>query len=53
MENGISVETVVSFLAPITAQSLEMLASLMDEKRIETLELCQSISPFTGAPYLA
>jgi hypothetical protein len=37
--NGIPAETVVSFLAPITAQSFEMLASLMDEKRIETLEL--------------
>jgi DNA primase len=40
VENGIPAETLVSFLAPITAQSLEMLASLMDEKRIETLELC-------------
>jgi hypothetical protein len=27
------------FLAPITAQSLEMLSSLMDERRIETLEI--------------
>jgi hypothetical protein len=40
VENGIPAETVVSFLAPITAQSLEVLAALMDEKRIETLELC-------------
>jgi hypothetical protein len=37
MQNG--VENVVSFLAPITAQSLEMLSSLMDEKKIEHLEL--------------
>ena len=37
MENG--VDNVVAFLAPITAQSLEMLSSLMDEKKIEHLEL--------------
>lgn len=36
-QNG--VENVVSFLSPITAQSLEMLAALMDEKRCETVEL--------------
>jgi DNA primase len=36
-ENGIS--NVVSFLTPITAQSLEMLASLMDERKVETVEL--------------
>jgi hypothetical protein len=36
-ENGI--ENVVAFLAPITAQMLEQLASLMDEKKIETIEL--------------
>jgi len=33
------VENVVSFLAPITAQSLETLAALMDEKKVETVEL--------------
>jgi hypothetical protein len=33
------VENVVSFLAPITAQSLEQLAALMDEKKVETVEL--------------
>jgi hypothetical protein len=37
-ENGI--ENVVSFLAEgITAQQLEQLASLMDEKKIDTLSL--------------
>jgi DNA primase len=35
VENGIPVENVVSFLAPITAQSLEMLSSLLDERKIE------------------
>jgi hypothetical protein len=38
VENGIPVENVVSFLAPITAQSLEMLSSLMDERKIETCD---------------
>jgi hypothetical protein len=33
------VENVVAFLAPITPQSLEMLASLCDEKKVETIEL--------------
>ncbi len=33
------VENVVSFLSPITPQSLEMLASLCDEKKVETIEL--------------
>jgi DNA primase len=36
-ENG--VENVVAFLTTITAQQLEMLASLMDERKIETVEL--------------
>lgn len=36
-EGGI--ENVVSFLAPITPQSLEMLASLCDQKKVETIEL--------------
>lgn len=39
VENGIPIETVVSFLAPITAQSLEMLSSLMDDRKIETCDL--------------
>lgn len=38
VENGIPVENVVSFLAPITAQSLEMLSSLMDERKVETCD---------------
>lgn len=33
------VENVVSFLSPITAQNLEMLSSLMDERKVETVEL--------------
>ncbi len=33
------VENVVAFLAPITAQMLEQLASLMDEKKCESVEL--------------
>jgi hypothetical protein len=33
------VENVVAFLAPITAQSLEMLAALCDEMKVETVEL--------------
>ena len=33
------VENVVAFLSPITPQSLEMLASLCDEKKVETIEL--------------
>jgi hypothetical protein len=37
-ENG--VDNVVSFVTPITAQSLEQLASLMDEKKCETVESC-------------
>ena len=36
-EGGIT--NCVAFLCPITAQMLEMLASLMDEKKIETVEL--------------
>lgn len=36
-QNG--VENVVSFLGPITAQNLEQLASLMDEKKCDTIEL--------------
>jgi hypothetical protein len=32
-------ENVVAFLAPISAQMLEQLASLMDEKKVETVEL--------------
>jgi CHC2 zinc finger len=32
-------ENVVAFLAPITPQSLEMLAALCDEKKVETVEL--------------
>ena len=32
-------ENVVAFLAPITAESLVMLASLCDEAKIETVEL--------------
>jgi DNA primase len=39
VENGVPAESVVSFLSPITAQSLEMLSSLMDEKKVETCEL--------------
>lgn len=39
VENGIPAENVVSFLAPITAQSLEVLAALMDEKQVEHIEL--------------
>ena len=39
VENGIPVENVVSFLASITAQSLEMLSSLMDERKVETCDL--------------
>jgi hypothetical protein len=35
----VSQESVVSFLAPITAQSLEMFSSLMDEKQVESCEL--------------
>jgi hypothetical protein len=38
VENGIPAENVVSFLAPITAQSLEVLSSLMDERKIETCD---------------
>ena len=38
VENGIPIENVVSFLAPITAQSLDMLSSLMDERKIETCD---------------
>lgn len=37
VENG--VENVVAFLAPITPQCLERLASLMDEKRCDSVEL--------------
>jgi len=33
------VENVVAFLTTITAQQLEQLASLMDEKKVETVEL--------------
>ena len=33
------VENVVAFLTTITAQQLEQLASLMDEKKVETIEL--------------
>jgi hypothetical protein len=33
------VENVVAFLAPITPQSLEMLAALCDEMKVETVEL--------------
>jgi hypothetical protein len=33
------VENVVAFLSPVTAQMLEQLASLMDERRCETVEL--------------
>jgi hypothetical protein len=33
-----AVENVVSFLAPVTAQSLEMLSSLIDERKIETFD---------------
>ena len=36
-QNG--VENVVSFLGPITAQNLEQLSSLMDEKKCDTIEL--------------
>jgi hypothetical protein len=36
-ENGVS--NVVSFVTPITAQSLEMLASLMDERKVEAVDL--------------
>ena len=36
-ESGIT--NCVAFLSPITAQMLEMLANLMDEKKIETIEL--------------
>jgi hypothetical protein len=32
-------ENVVAFLTPINAQSLEMLAALCDDKKIETVEL--------------
>ena len=39
VENGLPIGSVVSFLAPITAQSLETLASLMDERQVENLEL--------------
>jgi hypothetical protein len=38
VENGIPVENLVSFLAPVTAQSVKMLSSLMDERKIETCE---------------
>jgi hypothetical protein len=34
-----SVENVVAFLAPITAQQVEMLAALMDAAHCETVEL--------------
>jgi DNA primase len=37
------VENVVAFLAPITAQQVEMLAALMDAARCETVELFQSV----------
>jgi DNA primase len=40
VENGVPAESVVSFLSPITAQSLETLADLMREKKIETCDLC-------------
>jgi DNA primase len=33
------VENVVAFLTTITAQQLEQLASLMDQKKVETVEL--------------
>jgi hypothetical protein len=33
------VENVVAFLAPITPQSLEMLAASCDEMKVETAEL--------------
>ena len=36
-ENGVT--NVVSFLAPITPQMLEMLAALCDEKKVESIEL--------------
>jgi DNA primase len=38
VENGIPIENVVSFLAPITAQSLEMLSSLLDERKVESCD---------------
>ena len=37
VENG--VENVVAFLTTITPQQLEQLASLMDERKVETFEL--------------
>ena len=39
VENGIPIDSVVSFLAPISAQSLEALAILMDNRKVEHLEL--------------
>jgi CHC2 zinc finger len=39
VENGVPAESVVSFLAPITAQALEALSSLMDSRKVEAIEL--------------
>lgn len=38
VENGIPINQVVSFLAPVTAQSLVTLAALLDELKIESIE---------------
>ncbi len=39
VSSGIPIDSVVSFLGEITALQLEMLASLMDERKIERVEL--------------
>jgi len=39
VENGIAIDSVVSFLAPISAMSLEALAALMDARQVENAEL--------------
>jgi hypothetical protein len=48
-ENGVS--NVVSFLTPITAQSLEQLASLMDQRQVETA-LCPC-PPDSGRSFMS
>jgi hypothetical protein len=39
VENGVPREELVSFLAPITALSLQVLAAFMDENAVETVDL--------------